>query len=431
MSRIRAALERRNYTPPDTTEYGGTDGYPASSGYWSDGMVWRGDASSTSVSVETAMLSSAVFACLRLLSEGIATLPMDAFRREDAGRVEVELPTFLRFLPPGLSRIDYLSQLVLSLLTNGNAYVALVRDGGGAIVSLVVLDPTKVQVRRTNGVVTYLVGSDVFTSAEVMHIPGMLLPGAIVGVSPIKYARETLALDRDARRFGQSFFANGALPGAVIEAPGEMTRDAAEMFRETWNGSHQGVGNAHRIGVLTEGAKLTTVSVTPEDSQFLETRQFSIPDLARIYGVPPHLIGDATNSTSWGSGLAEQNVAFGQFSLRPWTERLDLAHTRLLASEGMAPTYIKLNLDGLLRASLKDRYEAAAIGIASGFLTRDEARGHEDLPPLPAAISKEQADALGSLVRSGFEPAAACAAIGIDPIAHTGSLPVTVQAEAK
>jgi HK97 family phage portal protein len=186
-----------------------------------------------------------------------------------------------------------------------------------------------------------------------------------------------------AQRFGQAFFENGALPGAVIEAPGTMSDPAIKRFRETWNGGHQGVANAHRIGVLTEGAKLAKVSVSPEDAQFLETRAFQVPDIARIYGVPPHLIADASNSTSWGSGLAEQNLAFGQFSLRPWIERIEDAHGRLLTTHGLPDVFIKLNLDALLRASLSDRYVSYQMGIQNEFLTRNEARKLEDMPPLP------------------------------------------------
>ncbi len=169
----------------------------------------------------------------------------------------------------------------------------------------------------------------------------------------------------------------------MIEAPGEMTQEAAERWRDTWNAGHQGIGNANKVGVLTNGAKLTKVSISPNDSQFLETRQFQVPDVARIFGVPPHLIADASNSTSWGSGLAEQNLAFGQFSLRPWIDRIEDGHGRLLTSHGLPDTFIKLNMDALLRASLKDRYEAAAIGIDKGFLTINEQRALEDMSPVP------------------------------------------------
>ena len=177
--------------------------------------------------------------------------------------------------------------------------------------------------------------------------------------------------------------ANGALPGVVVEAPGDFSRDAADRIAALWNSKHQGASNAGRVGVLTGGAKLSKISVSPDEAQFLQTRQFQVPDVARIFGVPPHLIADASNSTSWGSGLAEQNLAFGQFSLRPWVDRIEDAHGRLLTTHGLPDVFIKLNMDALLRAGTKERYEAHQIGLASGFLLPDEVRRIEDLPPLP------------------------------------------------
>lgn len=328
------------------------------------------------------MRLSAVFACLRLLSEAVATLPVDVYRKQARSRVQVDTPPWLRFDRVGDdSEIDYLSQVMLSLLTDGNAYIATPRDQFGVPTKLVVLDPCQVEPRLTAGPgsdVKYVIDDKDFYRLDVMHIRGMTLPGQITGLSPIGYARETIGLGLAAQRFGQSFFENGALPGAVIEAPHDLTREAAERFAASWNGKHGGVGNAQRVGVLTNGAKLTKVSIAPEDAQFLETRQFGVPDVCRFYGVPPHLVADASNSTSWGSGLAEQNLAFGQFSLRSWVTRIDRAHTRLLPRG----QFVKLNLDALLRASLKDRYEAYAIGIEHHFLVPNDARGHEDMEPL-------------------------------------------------
>lgn len=355
----------------------------SSDGWWSQGMVWNGT-SASAVSADQAMRLSAVFACLRLLSEAVATLPLDTFIRDQGARLDYRpRPDYLSFNPPQGSRIDYLSQVMLSLLTNGNAYVLTPRDRLGVPLDLVVLDPACVNVTRENSRVRYRCQNvELDPDTDVMHIKGMCLPGDIVGMSPIAYARETIGLGLAAQRFGQSFFDNGALPGAVIEAPESFSREAAERWRDTWNGGHQGVGNANKVGVLTGGAKISKVSVNPDEAQFIEVRQFQVPDVARIFGVPPHLIADASNSTSWGSGLAEQNLAFGQFSLRPWIDRIEDAHNRLLTSHGLPTVFVKLNMDALLRASLADRYAAYAVGISSGFLGVNEIRAIEDLPPL-------------------------------------------------
>lgn len=375
MSVLRQVFERRSEYPPVSIPY--------SDGKWEAGMVWHPYGYGP-VSTDQAMRLSAVFACLRLLSEAVASLPLDTFVRDRGTRRPFRpRPDYLSFVPPQGSRIDYLSQVMLSLLTNGNAYVLTPRDPLGVPVDLVVLDPSKMEVSRKDGRLKYRCEDvNLRPDVDLMHIKGMCLPGDIVGMSPIGYARETIGLGLAAQRFGEAFFANGALPGAVIEAPNGMSKEAVDRFRDTWNASHQGVGNANKVGVLT-GATINKISIAPDEAQFLETRQFQVPDVARIFGVPPHLIADASNSTSWGSGLAEQNLAFGQFSLRPWVDRIEDAHGRLLTSHGLPDVFIRLNMDALLRASLADRYASYATGIASEFLLVNEARALEDLPPLP------------------------------------------------
>jgi HK97 family phage portal protein len=377
VSVLRNALERRSIS--DLDAYGDSYGY---GGGWTQGMArWR---SGNAASSEQAMRLTAVFACLRLLSEGIATLPLDTFIRSNGTRRPWPRPDYLNFGQPGLSRIDYLSQVMLSLLTDGNAYVLTPRRADGSIITLIVLDPARVVVSRVHGQLVYRCNNvklDPIT--ELMHIKGMCLPGQIVGVSPIAYAAETVGVGLNAQRYGSSFFENGALASAVIETPDKFSDEAAKRFRDTWNAGHEGVGNGNKIGVLTNGAKLTKVSIAPEEAQFLETRQFTVPDVARIYGVPPHLIADASNSTSWGSGLSEQNLAFGQFSLRPWTERVEEGHGRLLTLDGLPDVFMKLNMDAVLRASLKDRYESYQIAIEGEFMVPNEARALEDMPPVP------------------------------------------------
>lgn len=363
-----------------------------STGKWGQGMVWN-QYPGVPVSTDSAMRLSAVFACLRLLSEAISTLPLDTFIRRGGIRKPYRpRPDYLSFQPEQGSRIDYLSQSMLSLLTDGNAFIATPRDELGVPSDLVVLDPMAVDISRVNRRVEYrIAGGVVDMPNDLMHIPGMRLPGQLRGLSPIGYARETIGLGLAAQRFGQSFFENGSLPGAVIEAPGTMSDPAIKRFRDTWESHHQGTANSNRLGVLTEGAKLSKVSIAPNDAQFLETRAFQVPDIARIFGVPPHLIADASNSTSWGSGLAEQNLAFGQFSLRPWIERIEEAHGRLLTTHGLPDVFVKLNLDALLRASLKDRYESYAVGIEHKFQTVNEARSLEDMAPLPGGDTFDEA----------------------------------------
>lgn len=357
------------------------------------------------VDSETALQVSAVFACLRLLSETIATLPIAMYSRRGGVRRQVNSPVWLDYPtedPGGVGRIDLLSQLMLSLLLEGNAYVAILWDGP-RIVGLEVLDPTQV---TTHTVVVdgrrrkvfhatdvdadgHEVALGWFTTREILHIPGMTLPGQFVGVSPIRFAREPIGLALAAQTYGARFFAQGAMPGAVVEVPGPMSEEGLARAREAWRVANSGMDNAHRVALLTEGAKFSKVALSPDEAQFLQTRQFQVPEIARIFGVPPHLIADATNSTSWGSGLAEQNLSFAAFCLRPWLERIEAGLTRLVYAETAdRQKSVKFDLSGILRGAPTERMNMYSIGLQQGIYSIDEVRAAEDLEPLPDGLGQ-------------------------------------------
>ncbi|MGY5131268.1 phage portal protein [Streptomyces nigrescens] len=366
-------------------------------------------ASGERVTPTEALQVSAVFGCVRLLSETIATLPISSYSKRGGARKEITSPEWLDFPnaePGGMGRIDILSQTVLSLLLEGNAYLAI-RWQGPNIVGLDVLDPTKiiphmvtitensVKVRR-KVFEAYDIdddGNEVllgwFTPRDVLHIPGMMLPGDFAGVSPISYARESIGLALAAQKYGSKFFANGAMPGAVVEVPGTMSETGLALARDAWRTANAGVDNAHRVALLTEGAKFSKIAMSPDEAQFLQTRQFQVPEIARIFGVPPHLISDATNSTSWGSGLAEQNQAFAMFSLRPWLERIEAGLTRLLYAETADRfRFVKFSLDGIQRGAPKERMELYSLGLQNGIYSIDEVRAAEDMAPLPDGLGE-------------------------------------------
>lgn len=401
MSRIRGALERRSVIdilPPGPGGRAKADGYgQPGAGFWSQGMVWNGS-TMTAASTESAMRLSAVFACLRLLSEAIATLPLDTFQRDNGTRRPYRpRPEYLSFDPPQGPRTEYLSMVMLSLLTSGDALIATPRDALGVPLDLIPLDPGAVEVLRQTGDWTerlpyrrgeiyFTFGGHHFSTLDIMHIKGMTLPGSLRGVSPLTAARDVMAGASRAQDYGINLFDNGSVPPAVIEmadAPDEAGRAKAKRISQAWQETNGGTANAGKVGILLGGAQLKSIAVTPEDAQWLETRRFGIQEIARIYGVPPHLIADSSNSTSWGSGLEEQNLAFGQLTLRPWLERIEEAHGRLLTTHGLRDVFVKLNLDALLRASLSDRYASYQLGISSNFLLPNEARRLEDLPPIP------------------------------------------------
>lgn len=355
---------------------------------WGMGLdaAGRSTASGKAVSPDTALTVSAVYGSVRIISDNVATFPLDSFIRWDGARRPYRpRPTWMDFQAGPFGKIEVISQAVVSLLTDGNAYLALYRDPMGQVVWMEVLDPAQVTVERFGSDVRYTVnGTSGLTRMDILHIPGMMLPGELEGVSPITYARESIGLSMASTEYGAAFFGNGAVPGVVVEVPGTLSEAGVARLKAAWNDAHQGAGNAHKLAVITEGAKFSKITVDPEDAQFLETRAFQVADIARIYGVPPHLLGDASGSTSWGSGLAEQNVAFVQHSLRPWVERVEAGLTQVMRTEGHSPSaFVKMNLDGLLRGDPARAMEDFTLGIEAGIYTVEEVRAWKDLPPLP------------------------------------------------
>lgn len=374
---------RRSRVPEPADGYG-TPGY----GGWSAGMVWQSSVGrGSAVTADQAVRLSAVYGCWRLLSDAVSTLPWDTFmRRGGVRRPYRPRPAYLDFQPPQGSKISYMSQLVVSLLADGNTFVATPRDDLGVPVDLIPLDPTLVTVVRENGQIRFRVQDEMYGPLDIMHIAGMMFPGSLRGISPIGAAREVIGGGLKSQEYGTNFVDNMAVPPAVIEVPSsggdpQVEREKAKKVGQIWQETHGG-SNAGKIGVLVGGAQLRTIAISPEDAQWLDSKRFSVSEIARFYGVPPHLIADASNSTSWGSGLSEQNLAFGSFTLQPTTERIEEGHTRLLTTHGLPDVFVKMNIDAKLRSAPKERAETQDIRIKNGSLTINEARALEDLPPV-------------------------------------------------
>lgn len=350
-------------------------------------------ASGSNVNLDTAMQVSAVFACVRIISDNVSTLPLDLYRGTGEGREHfTNLPDWATFNTAArVGKIDLLSQITTSMLTDGNAFIATYRGGDRKIIGLDVLDPEAVEIVVVRGARMFrLNGGDLLSDQEILHIPGMMQPGSMRGMSPIKYAKQSIGLSMAATKFGATFFGNGGLPAMTVEVPGELSDVGIKALKRAWNDAHGGTANSHKLAVLTEGAKFTKVSLDPDDAQFLQTRQFQVADIIRIFGVPPHLVGDATNSTSWGSGLSAQHTNFVQHTLRPLVERIEAGLNHMLLSEGLPPgVFVKLSMDGLLRGDTQQRLEGYAIGLASGFYTINEVRAWEELPALADPPPKE------------------------------------------
>ena len=347
--------------------------------------------SGETVDYDSALTLSAVFAAIRLLSDSVSTLDLDVLYRSNGSESKFRpLPGWVAQMNPELRNHELLGQIVTSLLLDGNAYLATLRDQTGKVLTMSVLDPSDITptlATDDDGYqrLTFTSGQTPgfnYTTRDITMVRGLLKPGQIEGVSPIKACREMLGLGIAVQKFGGAFFGNGALPGAVVEVPGQLTEVGVQQLKTAWDDVHKGASNGSRLAVLTESAKFSKISLSPEDSQFLETKQATVQDVARLYGVPPHLLADASGSTSWGSGLHEQNVAFSQYSLRPLVTRVEQALTSIMRAEGIAVAYARFDLESMRRAT-NERWDTYSKAISSGILSVDEVRQYEGLPALP------------------------------------------------
>jgi HK97 family phage portal protein len=342
------------------------------------------NASGVNVSSMSVLGLSSAWAAVSLLSDSISTLPVDAVLVEGDQRVPLPLaarPTWLDEPGNGLTSIDVRGQTMVSLLLRGRAHILTPRDDQGAVQGLVVLDPDRVQLQPSG---LYAVDGEELTPFELLTIRGMMLPVARDGCSPITYAREAFGSALATQTFGAAFFGNGAWTGTVIEVPGALSEDGQRALKAFVNENHRGASKAHRIGVLIDGAKLSRpITFSPEDSQFLQTREFQVADVARFFRVMPAMIGGKSGDSMTYSTLEGHDTRFVKYSLLHWIVRLETALTALWRSEGgPANGEIKLKVNGLLRGSTKERYDSYAVAIQNRFMTVDEVRALEDLPPL-------------------------------------------------
>lgn len=350
-------------------------------------------ASGVTVTPNTAMKLSAVSACVRLIAESIAALPLNVYRRvDDKRRVRVsDIPQhrLLHNEPNRLmSSFTFRETLAAHLLLWGNAYALLVRNGAAEVVEMLPVHPQQVAVYKTEGgELAYEVRIDNLhrrvTQWDMLHIPGLAFDG-ITGMSPIKYAAQSIGLGLAAEAFGAAFFGNGSMPSGVLSMPGRLDKTQIETLRDSWYASYGGASNSNRTAVLFDGAKFDPISLDPDVAQFVETRRFQVADIARWYRVPPHMIGDLEKATF--SNIEHQALEFVTHTLRPWLVRFEQELQRKLfpsSSEGLpSDLYCEFNVDGLLRGDHKSRNEAYAIGRQWGWLSVNDIRARENLEPV-------------------------------------------------
>jgi HK97 family phage portal protein len=359
-----------------------------------------GSSAGKSVNERSAMQMTAVYACVRILSEAVAGLPLHLYRyKEDGGKekaIDHSLYHLLHDEPnKEMSSFIFRETLMTHLLLWGNAYAQIIRNGKGEVIALYPLMPNKMKVDRgEDGEIYYLYSrstdeantkedsSVVLTPREVLHIPGLGFDG-LVGYSPIAMAKNAIGLAIATEEYGAKFFANGAAPSGVLEHPG--TIKDPKRLRENWNSTFGGSANSGKVAVLEEGMKYTPISISPEQAQFLETRKFQINEIARIFRVPPHMVGDLEKSSF--SNIEQQSLEFVKYTLDPWIIRWEQSLSRSLLSPDEKKTYFfKFNLEGLLRGDYASRMNGYATARQNGWMSANDIRELENLDKIPAEL---------------------------------------------
>lgn len=337
-----------------------------------------------------ALQTSAVYACVKILAETIGSLPLHLYKRGKNGAKEMaeQHPLFscLYELPnEETTSFQFREMMMTSLLLWGNAYARKIRKQGH-VTELWYLKPQNMAVERdaVTGEIKYTYSDDItnqtviYKPDQVFHVKGLSIDG-VLGLSPIAQAREAVGLSLATEEYGAKFFGNGARPGGVLEHPSVLKNP--DQLRESWNKIYQGTRNSHKVAVLEEGMKYHSIGIAPEDAQFLETRKYQVNEICRIFRVPPHLVADLDRATF--SNIEHQSIEFVQHTIRPWLVRWEQEISRSLLDESERLLYFaKFNVDGLLRGDYKSRMEGYAIGRQNGWLSINDIRRLEDMPPI-------------------------------------------------
>lgn len=356
-----------------------------------------GSTSGKSVTERSAMQMTAVYACVRILAEAIAELPLHLYRYTDAGGKEkaIDHPLYLLLHDepnPEMSSFVFRETLMTHLLLWGNAYAQIIRNGKGEVVALYPLMPNKMTVdrdekgqlyysyQRSNDEAIPDSGKVILKPSDVLHIPGLGFDG-LVGYSPIAMAKNAIGMAIACEEYGAKFFANGAAPSGVLEHPGTI-KDPSKV-REAWQSQFGGSGNSGKVAVLEEGMKYTPISISPEQAQFLETRKFQINEIARIFRVPPHMVGDLEKSSF--SNIEQQSLEFVKYTLDPWVIRWEQSLSRALFSPDEKKNYFfKFNVEGLLRGDYASRMTGYATARQNGWMSANDIRELENLDRIPS-----------------------------------------------
>ena len=351
------------------------------------GSSWSGK----SVNPQSSIQVSAVYACVRVIAETIASLPLAIYEETDSGSRKATDHPLYRLLhdEPNEEMTSFIMRetMMAHLLLWGNSYSQIIRTGKNGIVSLYPLLPDHMDVdRNTAGklVYTYTTKDGVqvkLDPSEVLHVPGLGFDG-IVGYSPIALERNAIGLGIAAEEYGSRFFQNGARPSGILTHPNTI-KDPGRL-RASWNAAYGGSSNGSKVAILEENMHFTPISMPNNEAQFLETRKFQVEEICRIFRVPPHLIGNLDRSTF--SNIEHQSIDFAVHTIRPWLVRIEQAMNKALFTDSeKGHFYVQFNIDGLMRGDYKSRMEGYAIGRQNGWMSANDIRALENMNPIPVS----------------------------------------------
>lgn len=402
--------------------------------------------SSAYVDYNTSLQVNAVWACVSLISDTVSALPVDTFIRRD-GIAYPYRPRPAWVIKPdvNISGVAFWQQTMISLLLDGNAYVRIFRDSKGDVLSLLVLNPLSVEVRRDafgKKLFTYTgEAGKTLSTDDVLHVAGsIILPGELKGKSPIDSLKENIGLAIALEGFAARFFGQGTLTQGVIEYPGALTSDQAENLAKSFDRQHKGFRKAHKTGILSGGATFKPTTIANDQAQMLDSRRLAVEDIARAYRVPVDMIGLNNGGQSYSS-IEQKQIAFVVHTLRPWIAKLEDSFSSLLPDYA----FLSFSTDDLLRGDYATRIEGYAKLLQNGVFSANEVRRKENMRPIDggdvvrvpltnvditAASLVEQENKVKmaqQLIGLGFVPEDVLTVLGLPKIAHTGLPSVQLQ----
>ena len=397
-----------------------------------DFLGMRPSKTGVQVTEKSALGVPAAWRAVSLIASTAATLPLHAYRVDGDARLKVtsgNAATLLGRPHPDLTPVELLELVFVALLLWGNAYLLCLRDQTGVLRELWWVAPSRVKADRIKagsrdaGRKVYVIDGDtdrpaydVHQGGSMLHIPGLGYDGT-TGASPIRIAREAFGMALAAEEYGARLFGSGGLATGLLTTEQKLTSDQAADIKKLWRSSgNTGLESAHDIRVVGSGAKFEQLSIPPEDAQFIESRRFQITEIARIFGVPPHMLGETEKATSWGTGIEQQNLGFVTYTLRPWLSRVEQRLSRILRPE---PVYARFSVEGLLRGDSEQRSKYYRQMWELGAFSTNDILALEERPPVEGGDARYVPLNFGPLGEAAVEAPA-----DPDPVATEADPPV-------